>query len=201
MAPVFFLLPANTRQHIIGEDGPIESASVFFYFLGAVVSWILAKKKFLGCSYSAGFILSLFALRELDFHVRFTTMGIFKTRYFLSPDVPWSEKVIVTAILLSILLLLLKFITANWRIFITAIRDRKPYAISLLSGILLLPISKLLDSSPRIIMQNVGLKLHAKVVFVCSYFEETLELAIPILFLIALLQWRKDAGMYKLPVS
>ena len=41
----------------------------------------------------------LMGMRELDFHSRFTTMGVFKLRFFSSDTVPLSEKLIVTALL------------------------------------------------------------------------------------------------------
>ena len=48
-------------------------------------------------------LVTLFGCRELDFDKAFTTIGILKSRFFVSPDVPLGEK-LAGFIVISILI-------------------------------------------------------------------------------------------------
>jgi hypothetical protein len=90
-----------------------------------------------------------------------------------------------------VLVLLIKVIRNNWHSFITAIKNKKTWVISFLCGVILLPVSKIIDGFPRVIKEETGLKLANDIRFICSILEESLELAIPLFFLIAFYQWSK----------
>jgi len=78
---------------VYDEDGFIEDLTVLGYILCAALililgGWTFARKKALGILT----ILLLLTARELNFHTRFTTMSITKTRFYFSADVPFVEK-------------------------------------------------------------------------------------------------------------
>jgi len=82
------LLPPDLTLMMVVENGPVEMLSAVG-LLGAAF-WLFCRtgRNTSGQPITAGFLVLLLGLRELDFHARFTTMGVFKTKYYLSPLVP-----------------------------------------------------------------------------------------------------------------
>jgi hypothetical protein len=178
------LLPTALAVTIVQENGPVENLSALGYFIAAPwlfwETWLLRIRD----GFSAGFLIALLGLRELDFNSRFTTMGIFKTRYFISPKVPGGEKLIVTAILLVIFVIAIRYFRRNIFAFLEALRLRRMYAVSLVCSAFCIVASKILDSFSGPIEPLVAcFSSEPRIVLQIS--EETIELAIPIYLLLA----------------
>ena len=100
----------------IEEGGVIETLSVFGYFLCVLLILLKGKWAYIKKYNYFLILIILFGLRELDFDKRFTTMGILKSKFYLSNSVPVTEKLIgllVIAILLYIFFLLLFLYSPN----------------------------------------------------------------------------------------
>lgn len=186
-ATILVQMPIRITRAAIDENGPIENATVALYVVTGVIALIFARKKHWRHGYAVATILALAAMRELDFNDRFTTKQIDKLDFYLSPRVPLSEKLIVLAVLLAIGVFLSAFIRRAWPAFARALTDRQPYAISTTFAILLIVVSQVLDEL-SVPLKKSGFR---DVALVAQVFEEILELGIPTLFLIALLQWAK----------
>ncbi len=184
-------LPGHLARAAQSENGPIENATVLLYLVGAVLACVFGKKGLWGKGYTGGFALFLLALRELDFHTRFTAKTLTQGNFLISARVPPGEKIIGLVVYIIVAALLVRLIAASRPLF-SAVRNRRPYAISTFSGILLIPISILLDKTARILDKRG----EADAFLTCQLFEEAFELAIPLLFVIALLQWKKEARAY-----
>ena len=81
-------LGPTEAKALMSDTGPIERASALGYFLCAGYMLLAGGRDF-ARKYS--YIIVLVALcgcRELDFDKRFTTMGILKSRFYLSSEVP-----------------------------------------------------------------------------------------------------------------
>ncbi|MFQ5896646.1 MAG: hypothetical protein ACE5JN_00130 [Candidatus Methylomirabilia bacterium] len=195
LALVVSYSPRAITEAAARESGPIERATLLLYLAGAATLSIFATYKRRGSGYAASFVFLLFGLRELDFNSRFTTQNIEKCLtlcFFLSPDVPVSEKIIVGTALLILAAILLKLIANYGPGVIKAIRAGRPYAISMLSGTLLLPVSQVFDECAHFLRRRVV--VYDDVVLACALLGEVLELAVPLLFLLAFLQWTNDAS-------
>lgn len=178
------LLPSGLAILIVKENGPIENLSALGYF---VVAWWLARAGWLlrvKDGFSAGFLIALLGLRELDMHTKFTTMGIFKTRYYISSKVPGGEKLIVSVIVLIILAIAIRYLYRNAGELWMELRSWSMSAISLAAAGCCIVVSKMLDSLSGPIEPLVAcFSNEPRTVLRIS--EETIELAIPIYLLFA----------------
>lgn len=100
------------------------------------------------------------------------------------------EKIIVSTLLLILAGIFVKLIADYGPGFIGAVRMGRRYALSMLSGILLLPISQVFDECAHFLRRRVV--VHDDGVRACALLGEVLELAIPLLFLPAVFQWATD---------
>jgi hypothetical protein len=144
---------------LTSESGPVQIFSVIGYLMAS------------SFGYGAAVILLAMGLRELDFHDRFTTMGIMKTRFYISDTVPLTEKIIGALVLLGLTWITVSFLLKHFRPFVTTLRAGNKAALLALHGTIFIIVSKLIDPSPSLI--------------ICAI-EETMEMAIPYFFLSAM---------------
>ena len=161
---------------VIHEGSFVETLTVIGYFIAFFAAIVLQMRGRISFGAGAAVILLSMSLRELDFHTRFTTMGIFKSRFYISDAVPLTEKIIAALITLSLIYFIAAFLKKHSRFFLIALKSRNKAAFLALNGIIFSIISKLIDSSPLLFAQIV---------------EETMELAIPYFFLSAMLHHDK----------
>ncbi len=185
-------LPEHYVKLLIKENGIIENATVVFYIAGAIASWMYAKRTILERGLSIGLMLILLALRELDFQKRFTAISITKIKFYVSPDIPLLEKIFVCTIVFFILIFIFSFVIKNSKALLRGFRNRKDWAISAMSGLLFLFFSKLIDSGRRILTKSLDI-INYEYDNVLKTTEETAELAIPVFFLIAIIQYAKHS--------
>jgi hypothetical protein len=185
-----FLLPNNLIILIIKESGVIENAQFLCYTACAIISWVYAKKKIWNSGLSGGIIFMVFALRELDIQRRYTIMSVTKTKFFISSEVTFTAKLISVAVLISIFIIFFLFVKKNIIKLFNNLRVGEKWAFSTCMGIVLLAVSVALDGAQRY-LKGFNIMPSKFELFVIESSEEIVELAIPILFLMALFQWRK----------
>lgn len=189
---VLMVVPENTYEAMIKENGPIENLSALGYILGAI--WLFIRSfriRNYDCLWS-GVIILFLALRELDFHVRFTTMGIFKSRYYLSGDVPFGEKIIVTFIVSAMLITLIWFFSKHWKHLLSEIVKGKTWALSVATAIVLAVFTKMLDRLNSELSEFILKFTQIPTERLFQISEEVLELGIPILLLLAIASKREQ---------
>ena len=165
------------RDEVLGmfltsESGPVQIFSVIGYFMAFMTALFLQWKGRLSFGYWAAVLLLAMGLRELDFHDRFTTMGIMKTRFYISDAVPLTEKVIAAVVLLGLTWVTVAFLVKNFRPFVKALKGGNRAALLALNGICFTILSKLIDANPSLI--------------ICAL-EESMEMGIPYFFLLAMI--------------
>ena len=156
---------------LTSESGPVQIFSVIGYLMASLTALLLQWKERVSFGYGAAVILLAMGLRELDFHDRFTTMGIMKTRFYISDTVPLTEKIIGAVVLLGLTCITVSFVLKHFRPFVTALKAGNKAALLALHGIIFIIVSKLIDPSPSLV--------------ICAI-EETMEMAIPYFFLLAM---------------
>ena len=159
-------------KFLIRENGPVETFSIIGYFMAFITAVILQLKGRISFGTGAAVILLTMGLRELDFHDRFTTMGIMKSRFYISDTVPLTEKCIVVIVVFILAWFIGVFLKKQFHPFLAALKTKDKAAILTLNGIIFTIISKFIDSTPL---------LFARII------EESMELAIPYFFLAAML--------------
>lgn len=183
---LFQLFPDETEEFWLEESGPVETFSALGYFVCASIAVCWFGRR-LRQQWYLVVVLLLMGMRELDFHSRFTTMGVFKLRFFSSDTVPLGEKLIVTALLVGLGVALVLAVRRQAPVILRAARERSTVLIGVAWGMVLAVLSKSIDGLPR--------KLSAINVTAPDWFiemaadaEEIMELGIPIMFTTALLR-------------
>lgn len=185
LSAAFLLMPRETSIALLKEHGPVENAQFLLYLIGAVVSWTFAARGIWKNGLLGGTILAVFALRELDIQTAFTSMSVMKTRFFISPEVSVQAKLIAGAAFAAVAYIVFRFIK-NAVPAIRSIRTkREAWVAPTLTGIVLLPVSVVLDGSKRY-LNRLGIEYGETTVFVAMVLEEMAELGIPLMFLTAL---------------
>ncbi|MCB2214926.1 hypothetical protein [Desulfofustis glycolicus] len=180
------LLPAETGAALVRENGSVESATAVLYLIAAF--WLLARsfRDNPRWHLTAGLMVVLLLLRELDAHARFTTMGVLKSRYYLSPDVPAGEKAVVSVVMILLLIVVLRFVWRAAPSFFRAVRHRQAPSVAIAAAIGTAVVSKTLDSFSGPIRHVLRPLYHDSKTYLRVY-EEIFELAIPLFILLALL--------------
>lgn len=169
----------------IKEGGIIETLSVVGYFLCVV--FILLKG---GLSYIKKYnyffiLIILFGLRELDFDKRFTTMGIFKSKFYVSSNVPMTEKFIGLLVIMVLLYIILSIVKNHSKDFFNKIKQRSPVHLGALITFLTIVFAKSIDGIARK-LGYLNIFMDEQTAERFEAVEEVLELGIPLLILATL---------------
>ena len=183
------LLPAETVNYLFKENGIIETASVVGHLVACGWLFYTGLRGNHKPSLLTGLFILLLGLRELDFHSRFTTIGIFRTKFFISPDVPLIEKTVGTVIVALLAYAIITYCRQNYSLFIKSLRAGKAWAFNTSLAIAFMVLSKWLDSGPDSLEWIISL-IHRDPVMCMWIFEEVMEMAIPALILLAIFQYR-----------
>ena len=187
------MMPSELASVLVQEHQPVERLTAVGYLVA--VCWLImtALVKSERWLFSACFMVALLGLRELDFHSRFTSMGVMKTEYYISPKVPGTEKAIVSVLVLIILCIAVHFVWTRWKSFLTALKAGDIAAVNLAMAIGFCIITKTLDNNSTSIRKVIALfyndpRTCLRVV------EETMELAIPLFILLAIYHsfWKRE---------
>jgi len=182
------LLPREAAWAFREEGGPLEMATLVLYLLASAALLVMALRGEWRGGYAGSIVILLLVLRELDVHRRFTGLSVTGTKFWVSPDPSLSVKgaaLLATAFGLGMVAV---FLRGRIGAFVRGVRRGDPPCISILGGILIVPFSLILDQIPRP-LKKAGL-WSEDLFLALSISEETFELAIPVLFLVAILQWR-----------
>ena len=185
-----FALDYSTAQAWFSENHLVENLTLLAYFaaVGLLLLWPVAPGRF---RYHTAFVVALGAMRELDLHNAFTSESFMKISYYVDGDDPAWARAISGVILLGLLAILIRYL-AYVRPLIAALKRGRPDAYSALAAILLLPFTKTLDSVSRMIHEHVGYDVSDDIRHWFYLFEEALELAIPLLIILAMAQYSQQ---------
>jgi hypothetical protein len=171
------------RDHLIEEGGLVESISAIGYFVCAIC--LSTNKTKIKDHIYLIIILIGFGLRELDFHTRFTSMGIFNIKFYFSQSIPGLEKLIGIFIILICIYIVVNIMRIYFFDFMIGLKRIEPHSIGIMLGVLFLCVSKSLDGLSRK-LDFIGIVAASDIIKLANDMEEILELGIPIMFLIAI---------------
>lgn len=172
---------------LIDEGGPIETLTAVGFLLGALAVLFgpeLARR------WPAAAILLLFGLRELDFHSRFTTMNLTKSRFYLSAEVPFTEKIIGLCVLLFFLACLYLLAKRYGRTWLRRVLRLDGLSVAVATAFLFLVVAKSMDGLPRK-LKPLGITLDDTTKLLATAGEELLEMGAALLLLFCALAARK----------
>lgn len=171
-------LPAPVAKSYVVENGPIEGLSVLGWFAAAFALAAVSRRAGWRDGYLGAWALCLAGFRELDFQKRFTTMGVSKIKFYLSPDVPATEKITVVVVLLLCLFPVFIFLKRNLPLLISQVRAKFAPALALVVTVALVVMSKMLDRLPNAIREE-GYVFPVDLGMTLGVIEEVVELGLP----------------------
>lgn len=189
------VVPAETRDALLIEGAAVETPSAVAYLVAGLILFIQALR--IPSRWSLAVLATLCGLRELDFDKRFTTMGIFKSRFYPSPDVPFVEKLIAVAVVVAILITLY-FAARNYLMpFIRGLRQKSGVVISVFVFASSVVVAKSLDGMERK-LEPLGIATSDVMEQVAMSIEEVLELMASLILVVGVLGAFKRADNEKL---
>ena len=166
----------------IDEGGIIETASAVGYFLCALLILLKGKWSYIK-KYNYFFILVILCgFRELDFDKKFTTMGIFKSRFYISGSVPAVEKFIGLLVIAILLYIVVSVFRNHLKDFFRKIKTISPVHIGSLMVFLTMCFTKTIDGLARK-LGDVNIHINQQTSTYFEVIEEVLELGIPLLMI------------------
>jgi hypothetical protein len=191
---LFWLLTdATTMGRLAGEGGIIESATAVLY--GVAIAGLLAAARrerwfFVGSAFAVGLMLA----RELDLH-RLASQSALAVNSYKAGGMPFPERLIAGGIVLVLAACLAAYLIANAARFWRGLRDRRAPAWTVAAMFLLMAYSATIDGLRRKAQEFLGIELPLdETKRFLGAFEEGMELLIPLLVLLALVQALWTAG-------
>ena len=189
-AVIVYLGPVDAK-FILGEAGPIERASAMGYFLCAGYMLLGGGRKFIKKYNYILVLVVLFGFRELDFDKRFTTMGILKSRFYLSSEVSALEKFIGLIVIVLLLWAVIKIVRNHLASTIANLVEFNERAVGVVMIFVLLTVSKSIDGIARK-LKPFGIETSQQISFLASSVEEVMELGVPILMIVVFHSWLRS---------
>ena len=194
LAAVVLGFRESVEDVLLSESGLIERASAIGYFACALFMLLKGGAEFVRTRGYFIVLVTLFGCRELDFDKAFTTIGILKSRFFVSPDVPAGEKVAGFIVVAILIWAVYKILSQHFAGFLSDLRNKTPEAGGVTIVFFLLAFSKSIDGLPRK-LQPLGIDVSADISAFFGALEEVLELGIPIyIALVAHVWFRRQTG-------
>lgn len=183
-------LPHDVFTLLFSERGPFEQLSIVLWaLLGAAL--LLKRPLPLRLRLAMAAVAFAFAAREADLHKAYTVMSMTKIKFYLSPEVPLPQKLACGLVLLTLIGLLV-FLTVQ--IYGYVVRRRgllTPVGQVMALPVLMLPVSKVIDRLSSHLYEMFQIVFPLTVQQLIAAFEEGMEMAMPLLFLVALLLHRE----------
>lgn len=194
LAAVVLGFRESVEDVLLSESGLIERASAIGYFACALFMLLKGGAEFVRTRGYFIVLVTLFGCRELDFDKAFTTIGILKSRFFVSPDVPAGEKVAGFIVVAILIWAVYKILSQHFAGFLSDLRNKTPEAVGVTIVFFLLAFSKSIDGLPRK-LQPLGIDVSADISAFFGWVEEVLELGIPIYIALVAHAWfRRQTG-------
>jgi len=193
-----FALLASPETNIwfIKEGGLIESMSAGAYLFCVVLMLKLGNSIYLKNNWYFLVVLVAFAMRELDFDKRFTEVGILKSKFLLSTGDSVTTKITAYLIIAFILFAMFRIIHRHGLCVAKRLKNGCLTTVdwSLLIATGFIVFSKTIDGIGRKLADS-GIVISQQADTIFAHLEESLEWAIPLLCIVAVIAYFKETAM------
>lgn len=184
----WLLLSTEDLRWLKAENGPIEGTNAALYFVCALV-FLLSRRIEPATRLALAVLFCGFGAREMDWRKAFTGKSVLKVSYYLG-DAPLQQRLIafvaVAAVGLAVLLLVLGYARSTLRLW----NRRDPVATSVVVFIVTMVVTKVLDRSLNLLAEQAGIVFSDSTGLLVGALEETIELSLPLIALVAWAQFR-----------
>ncbi|EED35696.1 conserved hypothetical protein [Luminiphilus syltensis NOR5-1B] len=188
---IIYTMPLAERTQLLREGGPIEGLSAAGYIVVLIYAIVIFSNRYIKQYHYLLLLIAFFAMRELDFDKRFTTMGVLKSKFLVSPDVPLLQKVIGGLVLALLIYCVVYTLLLHGRPLVKRLFNPALHHWGILLGLACMVFSKSVDGLGRKVKGWTGYELDYVTVKNASALEECLELFIPLFFLLAFVAYAR----------
>jgi hypothetical protein len=188
-------LGEQERRLIMDEWGPVECMGVLLY-VGMIIALVGYSRHDRPFFIHTAVIVTIMSARELDVQKAFTSKNFLNKNFYRDGLEGLTHEQVGAMIALGIIGLIAVTYLRYLPRLIANMRRGKPFAFSIAAVFLAIPLSLSLDGAYRVLNNEMGLPLSLSVKHFMSSLEECLETCIPILMLLALLQYRTDRNKH-----
>lgn len=194
LLPLPWVLDKPELRWLFSEAGPFERLSALFWVLLGLCSLALLRTAGWRARLTCGLAAWIGAARELDLHTALTGTSLFKSSYYLHAPAAAGEKWMAAALALAVLAVLADVA----RLGLLALRDpaqRQRESLRIAGLALAITLAtKLADKLQSFVHDVSGHWLPQTASLTVEALEEGVEMSLPLLFLVALLRFRREAG-------
>lgn len=177
-----FCLDPEMQAFYLSEGGPIQVLSAAGYLVVATTLVRDMSAADLSKSWYLVLLPVAMCLREMDFHAHFTTYSITNTLLYVSPEVPFVEKLFGVAVFVVLGIAGYLLLVNHIKAFVSSVRRRDLTSLAIAAAIISAVASKTLDGAASN-LSFLGIDISST--FLSVVIEEVLELGIPIFLAIA----------------
>lgn len=183
-------MTATGFHTLFSETGFFESFSILFWIVAAIAI-VLKAKPLRGLHVAAAVLFLLCAMREADWHKKFTTDGIFKLKYYTKSLAPLAEKIPAAMVVLLFIGLVVYALVCGYRYVRSKDKCCSDSLILMILGGALFFLGKILDRSASILEKSFEIVISPNTKRFIYAYEEGLEMITPLMFVIAFV-WRES---------
>ncbi|QHM75026.1 hypothetical protein C7M52_00971 [Mixta theicola] len=186
-------LPADVLIYHTEEGRIVEQLTLYAYGLTILLLLLLpvpALKPTI--RYAVIIVLLTMMAREADLHKAIADMSMLKLRFWTG-NLPLRDKLMAFGLLAPAALACLWLLVSQGGATLRAAKQRISWAVSVVAFVALIALTNLLDRSLGIVKDGLGWHAPHWLVALQTSQEELLELALPVLAIIALLQYRRHS--------
>ena len=203
----WYFLPPQTCAWVVQENGIVENATVVLYALAAVIAlWLRPadnnRAQNIAFAVFIFLIISLMA-RELDAQLWIPSQDTtaFKINFFRNPKNPIGEKILAGAIVLMYIGVAIYLLRRYALFLIRGVFKLKtlPWTIGTLGAITI--FAKIIDRMPANYQKATGIAYTVSEHALSSAFEECYEMYMPILIILAVIQFARKPGAHLSPIT
>ncbi|MGH1407606.1 MAG: phosphatase PAP2 family protein [Rhodomicrobiaceae bacterium] len=188
-----FLIGGLTNLQVLnlyfGEQGPVDNIIVFIY--AACLFFLGSANLKSNIKYFISTIIILVIASELDLLDLFGERSILSIGFYMDKSIPKLLKIVAAPIFLISLFIIL-FNLPTKKQLIKAIQFRPSYLYSFITALIILSCSGFIEEGPILIQKFSSITFTSETMAWSELIGDTLELSVPLLILVALIQVNRD---------
>lgn len=188
------VLPAADMLAFVQENGMVENMTLVAYVVAVFVVIGMGKQISLTARCALAIMLAYMLMREMDWHKLVSTQSILKSKFWLGSQIPATDKLLAILILLPLVWGIVYFIWNGTRTFISGLRNRQAWSVSVLVFFAVLAISKSIDRSLNVLSELFYMHFPDWLLALQISQEEFLEFMLPVLIMVAFLQYGRQTA-------
>jgi hypothetical protein len=192
-AVAWCVTPPTTILWWTAESGPIEALTAVLYWMaaGLVLLGFADESRTRGSAVAMALLLAGFAARELDWHVEFTGSSLLRVSYYLG-DAPIRHKLGALLAVLVLAWAAVFLLRRHGRQLLHDFRGARPVAITCATVLVTMAATKIVDRSLGVLRESFDVVSSTAVQALQAAVEEPLELGLPVLVIVGLVQVRSS---------